>query len=254
MKQFAVIVFLFLFSYCDSNKNKETTTVSFIYVAACDSIFYSKKGNSILADIKGSKKDDSAFIYNIIKENTSTKKVVLIKPFGGTCGGIAETATNLAKLFATKKVTTAIVMPDSTEEILFNDISLEKAVQEVLGEGGIKLSIPKDEETDTLKIKASAAMTLLPTGNNRLFYYQGEYKNAMTETDYAGIRKAITAFRQKANSKELMFLIKSDTAASFKNIVDLLDEMVICKVPKGHYAEVDITENEKKYLKSVISK
>jgi biopolymer transport protein ExbD len=113
---------------------------------------------------------------------------------------------------------------------------------------------PENEIPETIKINAVHSMTLLLAANNRLFYYQGAYKNVMIETDYTKVRKVIIAFLKKTKRKDLMFLIKSDSAASFKNIIDLLDEMVICKVPKGHYAEVDITENEKQYMQSVTSK
>jgi hypothetical protein len=251
MKVYITIILTFFYCSCSNNEIKENTTASFIYITSCDSIYYNKNGKANFSGITGSKNGDSVFINAIIKEFTGSRNVILIKVFGSKCNLTAEIATNFNELFKSKKISSAILMPDSLEEKYFNDVSLEKFIENIRAENGgvMRMNIPRDEEIDTLKINAAAAMTLLPTGNNRLFYYQGEYKNIMTETDYKEIRKVITAFRQKTNSKDLMFLIKSDSAASFKNIIDLLDEMPICKVPARHYAEVPISESEKNYIK-----
>jgi len=39
-------------------------------------------------------------------------------------------------------------------------------------------------------------------------------------------------------------IIKEDKDATFKNAIDILDEMAINTVPPGHYAEVDINPVE----------
>ena len=41
-----------------------------------------------------------------------------------------------------------------------------------------------------------------------------------------------------------MYIIKADKEATFKNAIDILDEMTVTAVPPGHYAEVDITDTE----------
>jgi hypothetical protein len=41
-----------------------------------------------------------------------------------------------------------------------------------------------------------------------------------------------------------MYLIKVDKQASFGDLIDLLDEMQICDIPVGHYAEVELAEAE----------
>jgi hypothetical protein len=45
-------------------------------------------------------------------------------------------------------------------------------------------------------------------------------------------------------SKDLMYIIKSDNKSTYKNSIDILDEMTICAVPPGHYAEVDMSPME----------
>ncbi len=48
---------------------------------------------------------------------------------------------------------------------------------------------------------------------------------------------------------DLMYIIKSDSASTFKNAIDILDEMSISAVPPGHYAEVDMTPAEAELIR-----
>ena len=63
-----------------------------------------------------------------------------------------------------------------------------------------------------------------------------------------GIRKDILAKVKSVPEfmgdpkKGLIVLIKADKKSNYKNLVDILDEMAICKVPT--YAIVDITKEE----------
>ena len=49
---------------------------------------------------------------------------------------------------------------------------------------------------------------------------------------------------------DLMYIIKSDKEATFKNAIDILDEMSISAVPPGHYAEVDMSDTEAELIKA----
>ena len=205
MKKFLSFTILIIFFSCSNNK--KNNTASFVYVAGCDSIFYNESGSLNFSNIKGSKKDDSAFIDNIIK--TSSKKTIFIKPFGGYCGGTAETTTNLAMFFVTKKINALISMPDSTEEKFFNDISLEKAAQIIMAEnGGIKLSVPKEDYHETLKTKPEATMTIILSGDEQIFYYTGKFNNQLIRTTYDKVGKSILGFKKQVKPADLMFLIK----------------------------------------------
>ncbi|HEY8956021.1 hypothetical protein [Chitinophaga sp.] len=60
------------------------------------------------------------------------------------------------------------------------------------------------------------------------------------------IRKKAAVF-QDFHKNELMVLIKADKASNYKNVVDIMDEMLINKVDR--YAVVDITDKEAGYFK-----
>ena len=53
-----------------------------------------------------------------------------------------------------------------------------------------------------------------------------------------------------ADKKGLIVLIKADDGSTYKNLVDILDEMAICNV--GRYAIVDITPSELDMVKNVV--
>jgi tRNA U34 2-thiouridine synthase MnmA/TrmU len=48
---------------------------------------------------------------------------------------------------------------------------------------------------------------------------------------------------------DLMYIIKSDNESTFKNAIDILDEMSISAIPPGHYAEVDMAPAEQMMIK-----
>lgn len=119
---------------------------------------------------------------------------------------------------------------------------------------GMGLTEPRPEPEKQIVVKPEALMTFLLAKNDKVFYYKGDFENKLTETNYSDINKVITDFKVKTDSSDLMFIIKSDKAATFKNAIDLLDAMVVNRVPPGHYAEVDASNAELDYMHNVMLK
>jgi biopolymer transport protein ExbD len=152
----------------------------------------------------------------------------------------------------------------------------------------MELSMPsKDKvaEEEQTKVKASTAVTILLGKEDKVFYYFGtgteEADPEVKQTTYAadGIRaillqrnqdvvlkirqlKAKRANRQiteedfkkqaieiKSDKQAPVVLIKSTDEASYKNLVDILDEMQICNISR--YAIVDITDYDKGLIEKV---
>lgn len=102
--------------------------------------------------------------------------------------------------------------------------------------------------------RQSGAMTLLLGKNNHLFYYYGELGATKTDeqlksSNYEEIRTLINEKRKHTEEGDLMYIIKSDEGSTLKNAVDILDEMTICGVKPGHYAEVAIAREEKDLMR-----
>lgn len=146
----------------------------------------------------------------------------------------------------------------------------------------------KDQNEPEQKVKASQAVTLLLTEDNKVVYYFINSQTGEPETpqitDYSkgGIRAtllkesrqrnpnidSIAIYKQQLNMGQineatfrghsnrikgyedgLIVVIKATDKANYKNMIDILDEMLICNI--GRYAIVDITDVELEMLKGV---
>ena len=59
------------------------------------------------------------------------------------------------------------------------------------------------------------------------------------------IRQLIVDKKKATKPDDLMYIIKADSTAKFRNAINILDEMSISAIPPGHYAEVDIAPLER---------
>ncbi len=108
----------------------------------------------------------------------------------------------------------------------------------------------------------SRSITFLISGNNKLFYYYGTEEDAVKnslilpisyDAKY-GIRKIIGEKQMKleqsgVNRNELVVLIKPDKESTYKNTVDILDEMTISTVTR--YAIVKPGTGDLQFLEHI---
>jgi len=140
----------------------------------------------------------------------------------------------------------------------------------------MKLNMPKDtkKEEEQNKAKASGALTIMLGKDNHVFYYEGELKGDASNfksSNFKEIRDIIINKRkdvisryvrdpdceakaQKEGKKisdcaeqDFVVIIKPNAEATFKNTVDILDEMTINGVRR--YAMIDITATEEELIK-----
>lgn len=123
------------------------------------------------------------------------------------------------------------------------------------------LFMPKDGPP--MDLGDSNAMTILLDKNNTLFCYYGDWESANTSghifpATFSGknsirdqiIRKQAQLSsdpKQQEGREGLMLLIKATEEASYENLVDILDEVVINEVKK--YAVVKLTPQEINWLR-----
>lgn len=112
---------------------------------------------------------------------------------------------------------------------------------------------------DSMKLGDSKALTIVLGRNNQIAYYEGMGNNPtqpphVKYASYAsrnGIGEVIRAKRRQViintGENDLMVLIKADNTANYRNIVDIMDEMLINDVAR--YAVVDITPAEQAFLR-----
>ena len=156
----------------------------------------------------------------------------------------------------------------------------------------MEISMPSNDKNITEEqksmVKASQAITLLLGADNKLYYYEGEpnYKDytSLKETSYTpdGIRSIllqknaaavnkVRALKQqkldlkiseeeyrkqvseiKSGKDTPTVIIKATDDASYKNLIDALDEMQICNI--GKYVITDIAEADEFLIKNYDSK
>ena len=117
-------------------------------------------------------------------------------------------------------------------------------------------------EGQHMNIGESNSLTVLLAGNDRLFYYYGNLedgirKKEIFETGYSynnGIGKIIRDKQNFLESKNtgkhhIMLIIKADKKSIYRNMVDILDEILINAVKK--YAFINISGQEAMYLESI---
>ena len=125
----------------------------------------------------------------------------------------------------------------------------------------MNLAMPDKEKVDvpqTLDVADDRTLTILLGEKNQVVWYYGLPDSPIegpTKTGYGknGVRKVILDKEKLVLSKYgdpkkgLIVLIKASKKSNYRNLVDILDEMAIVKVPT--YAIVDITPEENAMLK-----
>jgi biopolymer transport protein ExbD len=108
----------------------------------------------------------------------------------------------------------------------------------------MKLNLPKDTDKpdEQNKLKESAAFTVMPAKNDQVYYYEGLDPSKIQSGNWKTIRDAILDKKRRTDPNDFMIIIKPDNDATYKNTVDMLDEMKIDDVKR--YALVDISPTE----------
>jgi biopolymer transport protein ExbD len=117
----------------------------------------------------------------------------------------------------------------------------------------------KPENEKPIEVADDRTMTILLGENNTVKWYMGQFGKPLegpNDSTYgkAGIRQEILSKVKSVPEKYgdpkkgLIVIIKMDKKTNYRNMVDILDEMAIAKVPT--YALVDISPEEKALLSS----
>jgi biopolymer transport protein ExbD len=111
----------------------------------------------------------------------------------------------------------------------------------------MRLFLPKDTEKpeEQNKVKASGALSIMLGKDNQIFYYAGELAtdgSNFKSSNFKEIRQVIIDKKKSTNPEDFVVVIKPGPDATYKNTVDILDEMAINEVKR--YALVDIFDQE----------
>jgi biopolymer transport protein ExbD len=105
-----------------------------------------------------------------------------------------------------------------------------------------------DDKGDAMPTKEGGALTLLPTINGALYYYEGKFQKAnLKATTLKEVRDIIIDKKKRTEEKDMFVIIKPANKSAYGDIVNVLDEMTINDIKR--YALVDITKEEEAYMK-----
>ena len=112
---------------------------------------------------------------------------------------------------------------------------------------GMKLNLPKDTDKpeEQNKVKESGVLTLLLAKNDKVYYYEGTLApdaSNFKSSNFKEIRNEILSKKRSTDPKDFVVVIKPDADCTYKNVVDILDEMLINDVKR--YATVEISPVE----------
>jgi len=111
----------------------------------------------------------------------------------------------------------------------------------------MKLFLPKDTDKpeEQNKAKESGALTLLLGKDNNVFYYEGQLApdaSNFKSSTMKKIRDVIINKKRTTPKDDLVVVIKPSMESTYKDVVDILDEMTINDIAR--FALVEITDVE----------
>lgn len=112
-----------------------------------------------------------------------------------------------------------------------------------------------DNSVERNELRASETMTILLGKNNKVAWYMGEAKTAVPNIEsFSDIRKTILENKKKVaeatGGRQIVMVIKPTSGATYKNFVDIMDELAITKINTAPAIDDEnITDAEKDFMK-----
>jgi biopolymer transport protein ExbD len=108
----------------------------------------------------------------------------------------------------------------------------------------MSLNLPKDVQKpeDQNKVKESAVLTIMLGKDDQVYYYEGLDPTKLKSTTFKGIRDIIIDKKRRTPAEDFVVILKPSQDATYKNVVDIVDEMKIDDVKR--FAQVDISPTE----------
>ena len=94
----------------------------------------------------------------------------------------------------------------------------------------------------------STKFTLILIDNQKIYAYEGKDINNATYHNYGKVRKLVHDSKKKFPEKEFVVIIKTTPQTSYKETVEILDEMKINGIKRYTINELSSEEKEKLHL------
>ncbi|MBE9600416.1 biopolymer transporter ExbD [Pedobacter sp. MC2016-24] len=112
-----------------------------------------------------------------------------------------------------------------------------------------------DNSVERNELRASETMTILLGKNNKVAWYMGEAGKSKPNVEgFGDIRKSILDNKKKVaeatGGRQIIMVIKPTSGATYKNFVDIMDELSIAKITTAPAIDDEnITDAEKDFMR-----
>ena len=232
--------------YIASQEDNKLTCI----VPGFDSAIYYYGSSNQIRDIKRGKISDTVFMNGMFLTVKDKGLALSLKPGAGA--EVIADLTRMVSLSNDHEITRrSIDSLDANEEKAFGYTTPPDIKGYMRGQHEpLKLNLPRDNEKDTVSAianfpQASRLVILLNGGNDIYVYPAGDIHGGKKYT-YAECRELLKA---RKPDKNFSVMIKPSANSTYKNTVNMLDEMKTVGI--GHYALVDIGPEEEEYLRQI---
>ena len=214
-----------------------------------DSIIYYTGPSEQMKDVRMGRITDTVFVDAMFEKIKSGDLPMVIKPGGGSdMLPNFRAIVNLANNYEVYR--RSVDSGDANENKSFGFVTPDMVKAAMRGEEPkplkLNLALPRDEPDTPNAIskfpKASQLVVLISGDHDVYAYIGGDIQKGRKYT-----YEELTEFlKKKGSSKDFSVVIKPSKSSTYKNTVDMLDEMHIANIQ--HYALVDMTKEEEGYL------
>lgn len=162
-----------------------------------------------------------------------------------TSGYTLKTRAGVAKA---KKLSTRVVDLTPMVDLGFLLITFFIFTTTLAEPKAMELKLPDDKGPD-MPVFQTGTLTLLPAEDNAVYYYEGTLQTVpLRKTTTQHVREVIMSKKHRTTAEKFYVVIKPTNTSTYKNIVNILDEMTINDVK--HYAFADVSAEEDALVKT----
>lgn len=251
MRFWTLFIIICFSEVCKGQTNTSTPREDSIIciIPGYDSIIYYAGGKDHIQEAKRGKIDDIVFMDRLFLTVKERKSLVVLKPGdGGDMMGTFESVVTQMNVHDASR--RAIDSINIEEEKAFGWTTPPMIKASMRGDTtALRLNLPRDEDhvKDPLPgYPKQSQVVIILAGDDSIYAYKGGDIKTIRQYTYAELRETL-----KKSSKDAKFsvLIKPTDNCTYKNTVNMLDEMTLAGVK--HYELVEITKEEAECVKGL---
>ena len=219
--------------------------------AGYDSCVYYIGPSNRMTDVTRGKVTNAPFVLEMLHKIKRYRLSLMLKPGdGGDC--VANLQQIKIRAIRDGISDISIDSTDANEEKTLGVITAPPLRDIMHGKEPFHLALPRQEDPDPAtdarisKFPQASRFTIILSADNEIYGYYGENVDKGKDYTYDELTELL---KSKRSDSSFIAIIKPDSSATYKNTVDMLDEMKTTGIT--HYALVDISRKEIDYLQKM---